>query len=451
MTAQGSLPLICPVCRAELSGTGPLVCASCLRSYPFVFGIPLLLPDAEKVRSDWAERLGTFAVESEASTKELLKEAVEEGLLDRSRRRLIDTARAIEARKAQVLGLFGRAGILPSSSVRRRENGESVLSYIALIHRDFSWAPEVEEARASLHALLSVLPPGFSLGRTLVLGAGTGRLAWDLGHELSERAPIVLIDINPLPFLVGESLRRGETVELFEIPGHPRRSDGVAIERALSADTPPPAGLRYLFADGLEPPFPPETFDTILTPWFMDQVPPNLATLLPKLHRLLRPGGSYLQHGPFVYSPQLTRPAHRYTADEFVQLLLQNGFEVGKASYEPMMYLGSPVSTQSRNEHVLTLHAWRPHERDKTLAAVAEPLWVSDENLKVPTFTLSPTFLVPHAVIRRALELVDGSRSLADIAASLVKEGQLADDGTAIVAVRACLKVLWRARVPSGS
>lgn len=400
--------------------------------------------------SEWAGRLTAFVLESEASTKELLKEAVEEGLLDRSRQRLIDTARAIEGRKGQVLEMFGRAGIEPRSREAAKPGGvESILSYVALVHRDFSWFPEVDEARASLNALLSVLEPGFALGRTLVLGAGTGRLAWDLGHALSTREPIVLLDINPLPFLVGETLRRGETLELFEIPGHPRRSDGAALLRSLRVGIPPPENLRYVFADGLDPPFSPESFDTIVTPWFVDQVPSNLATLLPTLRRLLRPGGSYLQHGPFVYKPERTKPAHRYTADEFVQLLRQSGFEIGKATYEPMSYLGSPVSTQSRTEYVLTLFARRPSGSDRALKSEPspDPIWLADEELEVPAFVLSPSFVVPHAVVRRALELVDGTRSMRAIAERLVLEDQLADDGNAVAAVRACLKVLWKARV----
>lgn len=86
-------------------------------------GIPLLMAEPERVMSEWAGRLTAFVLESEASTKELLKEAVEEGLLDRSRQRLIDTARAIEGRKGQVLEMFGRAGIEPRSREAAKPGG----------------------------------------------------------------------------------------------------------------------------------------------------------------------------------------------------------------------------------------------------------------------------------------------------------------------------------------
>src|SRR5690606_33589873 len=115
---------------------------------------------------------------------------------------------------------------------------DSVLSYFALVQRDFGWTEE-DEAQASLDAVLSVFGERFELGRTLVLGAGTGRLAWDLGNALASKEPILLLDINPLPFLIGEGLRRGETIELAEIPGHPRRSDQAVIQRRLRAPSPP--------------------------------------------------------------------------------------------------------------------------------------------------------------------------------------------------------------------
>lgn len=395
----------------------------------------------------WSERLASFVRESDESTKQLLKDAVEPGLLDRSRRRLLDTAQGLETRKRQVLSLFARAGIEPSAHPAHDPELDSILSYVALVQRDFGWTEE-DEARASLAAVLGALGDRFELGRTLVLGAGTGRLAWDLGRALSSNEPLFLLDINPLPFLIGEVLRRGETTELCEIPGHPRRSDQAVVQRTLRAPSLPPPGLRYIFADALSPPFPSESFDTVLAPWFLDQVPSNLATMLPLIRDLLRPGGSFVHFGPFVYHPKRTRPAHRYTADEFVQLLLRAGFSVEKANYEPMRYLGSPASTQARVEHVLTLRAKRQDPRSgESLGEQGDPRWLEEHALPIPSFDVSPSFEMPHAVVRRTAELINGTRSLAEIASVLVREGHMVDDGTELTALRACLKVLWKMRV----
>ncbi len=448
MARGEAVTFLCPSCGEGRLEEPRLSCLGCGKQYPTVSGIPLLFKEPREVLEVWAERLANFVRESDESTKQLLKDAVDLGLLDRSRRRLLDTAEGLEARKEQVLSLFERAGIEPSSvHVAQDPELESILSYFALVQRDFGWTEE-DEAQASLDAVLSVFGAQFELGRTLVLGAGTGRLAWDLGNALASKEPILLLDINPLPFLIGEGLRRGETIELAEIPGHPRRSDQAVIQRRLRAPSPPPPGLRYIFADALVPPFESGSFDTILAPWFLDQVPSNLRTMLPLIRSLLRPGGSFVHFGPFVYHPKRTRPAHRYTADEFVQLLLREDFSVEKASYEPMRYLGSPASTQSRVEYVLTLLARRVDaRRTHPLIEESDPVWFEEHARPIPSFDVSPSFKMPHAVVRRTAELIDGTRSLSEIACLLVREGHIADDGTELTAVRACLKVLWKMRI----
>lgn len=445
MIRDEAVIFLCPSCGEGRLEESRFSCGGCGKQYPAVSGIPLLFREPREVLEAWAERLANFVRESDEATKQLLKDAVEPGLLDRSRRRLLDTAEGLEARKEQVLSLFRRAGIEPSRAAHDSEL-ESILSYVALVHRDFGWDEE-DEARASLEAVLSVVGEQFRLGRTLVLGAGTGRLAWDLGNALSSSDPILLFDINPLPFLIGEALRRGETLELAEIPGHPRRSNQAVMKRTLRAANPPPPGLRYIFADALSPPLERGSFDTIVAPWFLDQVPSDLATMLPKIRDLLRPGGSFLHFGPFVYHPKRTRPAHRYTADEFVQLVLREGFSVEKATYEPMRYLGSPASTQSRVEYVLTLHAKSVEAPSAPLALESDPRWLDERELPIPRFTVSPSFELPHTAPRRVSELVNGTRCLSEIASVLVEEGHLADDGTALTATRACLKVLWKMRV----
>jgi hypothetical protein len=163
------------------------------------------------------------------------------------------------------------------------------------------------------------------------------------------------------------------------------------------------------------------------------------------IRSLLRDGGSWLNQGPFVYDPARTDVAHRYCADEFLELLNGAGFEVTKASYDSVSYLASPISSQARQERVLTSHA---KKRDVEMsAAPSEPEWLlpAGATLPVPTFPGSSGYAAPHPTIGEVLELVDGQRSVTQITALLVQAGSVADDGAAEAAVRACLKVLWNA------
>src|SRR5690606_28425036 len=126
---------LCPSCGEGRLEESRFSCGGCGKQYPAVSGIPLLFREPREVLEAWAERLANFVRESDESTKQLLKDAVEPGLLDRSRRRLVDTAEGLEARKEQVLSLFRRAGIEPSRAAHDSEL-ESILSYVALVHRD---------------------------------------------------------------------------------------------------------------------------------------------------------------------------------------------------------------------------------------------------------------------------------------------------------------------------
>src|SRR5690606_23055437 len=114
---------------------------------------------------------------------------------------------------------------------------------------------------------------------------------------------VIALDINPLPFLVTQQLRRGKTLELWELPGQPRKSTWAAVQRTIHPPGPSPANLQLIFADALQPPFAAASFDTIVTPWFIDQVPQNISTFLPTLTALLKPGGSWLNQGPLIYDP----------------------------------------------------------------------------------------------------------------------------------------------------
>src|SRR5690606_1185293 len=131
------------------------------------------------------------------------------------------------------------------------------------------------------------------------------------------------------------------------------------VQRTIHPPGPSPANLQLIFADALQPPFAAASFDTIVTPWFIDQVPQNISAFLPTLTGLLKPGGSWLNQGPLIYDPARTQPVHRYCADELIELVVQAGFEITKASYDPTLYLASPVSSQARREFVLTFHAQR--------------------------------------------------------------------------------------------
>jgi len=434
---------VCPACRAALGALPPepegLRCPGCDASYPRLGGIPLLLADAASIQDQWRRQLASFVVETEAAERYLWAELVLPERVPSTRRRLRRVAEAMPEHRRSVLELFAEVGLEPTGPGTA---DASLLDYVTLIHRDYGWGAEADEVTPALDQLLGTLPPRFQLGTTLVLGAGSGRLAWDLAARFPSTQPVVALDLNPLPLLVTQRLLRGRPVELYELPGHPRSADQAAVRRLLDAPAPRPPGLELLIADGLSPPFCSASFDTVVTPWFLDQVPADLALFLPEVARLLRPGGAWLHTGPFVYGPAHTRPAHRYGQDEFFELAQQSGFEITTSTYDAAPYLCSPLSTQGRKETVLSMHAIK----GQPAVTDSEPAWLAvDYDGPIPRPHVSDARALPLPILTSILELIDGTRRATDITRVLLARGELADDGNAEVVVRGCLRVLWKA------
>lgn len=445
--------LLCPKCRqplaARTSEDESLRCGSCQRRFPSVAGIPVLLEQPEKRLELWARQLSLFILDTDEAIRQLAVEMIDEGLHQRTRERLQLVAESLPQHRDAITSLFSDAGISPSRDRVEAASVEgSVLAYYTLLHRDWAWGPEVTEAQAAIDAIAAVVPTDFELGTTLVLGAGTTRLCWDLATRFPSADAIYALDVNPLPYLVAQRLLDGKSVDLFELPGHPRRSTFAAQSRRIKAHCAPPKRLHLLFADGLEPPLPAGSVDTVVTPWFVDQVPKDAAKLTGTIAQLLRAGGSWINHGPFVYDPTRTKPAHRYCGDEFIQLVKHAGFQIAKASYEAMPHLASPLSSHSRSEWVLTMHATKPLPKSDVGGAktTAMPDWLAPDAAQdavVPRFTGLGDYSPTHKTVAATLALVDGTRGVAEITKALVAAGEIVADEDAEVVVRGCLKVLW--------
>jgi SAM-dependent methyltransferase len=160
---------------------------------------------------------------------------------------------------------------------------------------------------------------------------------------------------------MAEAVIRGASVPLTETSANAPEVDPVSCRWTLRA----PSGalgehqFRFFLADGTEPPFADGSFDTVVTPWFIDQVPTDLAGFLRHVHRLLAPGGRWINHGPLIYPPDRVSIADWYSREDIFELARAVGFAIGSWESAPVPCLVSPLTGRGKIETVLTFEAAR--------------------------------------------------------------------------------------------
>ncbi|HEY6080166.1 MAG TPA: hypothetical protein VIW29_15235 [Polyangiaceae bacterium] len=374
----------------------------------------MLVSDRTSLVRQWRQDLAAFEVMMERTRLELDAELGRFDMLASTRQRLERIASANHTNRATVSALFADVGLTADPIALQRADqlgAEStrIVRYFEQVLRDWGW-PGSAQNHASLERLTSVAGHEMKLGRTLVLGAGAGRLAYDLHHALSPELTLAL-DLDPFVLLVAHSALFGSGAALIETPIDPAGPNDAALPRELRRDGNQPKNFALLLADAFEPPFEAATFDTVVTPWFIDVAAEDFRDVLGLVSYLLRPGGRWLNDGPLLY--ETSSFDLRFSRQEVLELLELAGFRVDAHTASEMTYLRSPASAHARTESVLTFSAGKLASPASDGGAPV-PSWVILRHLKVPAFVQSVPSGPP--VVAKVLSLVDGARSITDIA-----------------------------------
>lgn len=358
--------VVCARCAGVLDvPRAEIVCARCGQKYPRVGRIPVLLPRPDDHVSVWRQQLALLIAQGEHMRAGLDGEASSSGVLEEGQARLGALATAVDDQLREIRHVVEPAlgGPLPPTETVGLPRG--VVENLHFLYRDWGWEDGASpENQWSLEAVREVLggAGGQSLGRTLVVGAGGCRLAYDL-HRLCGASDTVVVDIDPYLFLVAETIVRGGSVPLTESSPSVQHVGRVARSWTLRAPAGPldKAHFHFFLANGLAPPFANGTFDTIVTPWFIDQVPPDLPAFLGTANRMLRPGGRWINHGPLVY-PADVPLARKLSCEEVFALAARAGFALGRTSEASHPHLVSPLTGRGKVEWVLTFVATKVDE-----------------------------------------------------------------------------------------
>jgi len=419
--------LCCPRCRR-----GPLtlqsagwICAACSSGYPVVAGIPWLFADPRQALSEWRGRLSMLNQYLSSEASAMRTEAASSSLAA-TRARLEHVAAAHEDQVRRLAALLAPLAVEQSQVSQaahqalgtRLPTEQGLTNYYVNLHRDWAWGDE--ENAAGLAEMVGALNGSArGLGRTLVLGAGAGRLAYDL-HQAGDAPLTVATDFNPLLLAVARTLFAGGQLELYEFPIAPRgRGDGAVLRRLTSPGAARP-GLELVIADALQPPFADAAFDTVVTPWFIDIIGEPFARVAARINLLLAPGGRWVNTGSLVFA----RAAHadRLGLDEVRALLPETGFRETSLRETTLPYMRSPSSRHSRLENVVTWVAEKTAAARETPRARVLPGWLLDAELPVPRSRAFEMQAISSRIHAFLLAMINGERSMREMAAMLVAQ-----------------------------
>jgi uncharacterized protein YbaR (Trm112 family) len=419
--------LACPRCdKTPLqSSDAALHCKACNVDFPILEGMPWMFAEPQAALGEWRGRLQFSLQQLSQEIAGLDKELENDQLRALSKRRVERYKKAVVSHKRSLQKL-----LQPVEMQSLQGNYESYLAlrtrmptdqglntYYPNIHRDWSWGEE--ENKASLKQIRAVLHDHAELGKVLVLGAGAGRLAYDIHSELNCSSTVAM-DFNPLLMLVAKAVSSGDKLSLYEFPIAPLSLEDDAVIRKLSAPEAVDENFHLVFGDALRAPFPDGTFDTVVTPWLIDIISEDLPVLAARINGLLKDNGRWVNFGSLAFaSPDRARC---YSPEETKAIVAENGFSDPYVSQATIPYMNSPASRHGRQERVFSFSAYKERAVDKPERHTALPDWIVTGNDPVP---LTPSFrqqAMTTQIYSFIMSLIDGKRSIKDMSVVLEKQ-----------------------------
>ena len=424
--------ILCPACSSEkaslLIANHALECSNCKTTFPvYSSGIPWLFEDPTFSLLEWKARLNGF-LHVNALEQQRLKNSLKDKRLSKiAHKRISKILQAKKEQEEQVLEVIAPLNLQnkdfnphadPTSVLQSKvPKVQGLLSYYDNIFRDWSW--NNGENEQLLEAIDSILIQSTELGRVLTIGAGAGRLSYDI-HRKYQPDLSVLLDINPLLLLAGSRIIQGDIIHLFEFPIAPLNKDSFAVLQECKTPQATNENIVFMFADGMNPPFQAQSFDTVLTPWLIDIVPQNLRNFVPRINQILKKGGQWLNCGTLAFFHR--DPSWCYSEEEVTELLEKNGFKVITSNRVEIKYLNSPVSANGRTEKVFNFCAKKV--RDAVVPSKYEylPKWILNTTKAIPVddeFTIQSSRYLLQAQVIGA---IDGNRSIEQIGALVAQQ-----------------------------
>lgn len=432
--------LACPVLNAPLRPeAGQLISdASASPTYPLIDGIPWLFPDPKHTLHEWRERTGLLLNHLEAEITEHKASANE--TTNKLAKTRIENLRLLKIRQFEFLkktleplkpGKVGQKGALEKARAfgYRLPLRQGLLGYFPNLVRDWSNHFEVENT-ISFDTVQPLLPA--NAGNILVLGAGGSRLAYDIARAHSD-STVIAFDLNPVLIFAAATLNRGKPLQAAEFSVSPKDPMTPGRVATLEAKQGPASNLHFVFGDAYHLPFIANGFDVCVTPWLIDILPRHVESLLSGIARILKPDGEWINFGSFRFD--FTDPVENISQEELSACSLQFGLTRLSHQQVEIPYLQSEFDAHRRFETV-SVGKWKktstgPLGTGDTAARNSiddRAAWLQDAKLPIPALPVFQSSSATHAVMALVLSLVDGRRTLREIATVIAAEHGMSED-----------------------
>jgi hypothetical protein len=446
----------CPICSktGSIKNFDYIICQSCDNQFFRLGNIPCIFPSGTHQKDLWNHLLGVLVENEKKSVSILSSELRKPGLSIPTRKRLESTLEFHALISTSVVEFLQYSGLQAiKNSLYDEYSTNSFWNYYELILRDWCWgcppcanAEEMNEGTIEknseyentaedensialkniLHIMEPALANGFKPSRILFIGAGAGRLSWDL-HCLLKPEMTVAMDFNPLLLSVASHLIK-DNGELHCYEKNLKDGKDSSFYRwPLHC----PAGNKQLrdtwfplLADARFTPFAAQSFDLIITPWFIDVMKCDCKNLIALVEKLLVPGSHWLNYGPFLYGEDVPENL-KYTTAELKDFLRLSQFSIINEDFFQVPYLCSPLTSSGRIERVWGTLAQsalsRTHLSDGGIyeGLINQeylPPWMVMPHLPIPR--LKPGLFPPE--LTDITCLIDGKNSINDLKSRIV-------------------------------
>lgn len=445
--------MICPKCKAAFttfaSASEQMECHACKQCYPNVAsGIPVLMADPGTYLAKLFLNYERYLREQDAELKRLASQTrAGKGRADT----LLRMQTAIRHNSAYIRTI--QRSLLPHlsvSSVTDVMGTTEVLPHIATwdyLRRDWCWYPEGELEVRTIEAFVLNAMSDYAIApqSAVVIGAGAGRIAWDLSERLEF---VYAIDASFTMAYQFHDLFESN-ISFFEINCENIYDVADAV-RPLEATLAPDEGseyrakhrrarLAYFVADGLNVPVADHSVSAVVSVYFTDLVP--IARYMDEVQRLLAPGGLFIHFGPLEY--RLPDVNDALSAQEIREVFKGHSFAIVLDERIRTSQLASALSMQSK-----VYDAWAfvaVNENSPARASSLEVTWDSvvsiiDEVVYETRGVLSrdgESVLETKLVLPNGekyegaisaldvLRTIDGSRTIGEIAETLARRYEI--------------------------